>query len=427
MATTRLWCIKNGLKRSINYVVNEAKTVGDDASFKYILDNEIAKKQYVTCINCNFADPYSSMINTKKQFNDDKEIEAFHGYQSFVAKEVDVQKAHEIGVETANRLWGNRFEIIVTTHLDKDHVHNHFLFNSTSFVDGKRFCNSYKDIHNLRDTSDEICREYGLSVIENPSVEHNFLSKKRLGELYKRAIDESISHSLTLQQFEKELLSRGFELNGFDDSMSIKHPDAKQPMRLKRLGYHYTFDRIKERILDREINPSSYSQKGFDTDFYIRKLKRNELPPLQRLFIHYQFLLGILPKNNTRRKHYSKETAMALRSLDQITNQTTFICKNNLETLDDVNQIRINCLKQLKSLFKERQQLYYQLKKAVTPEDKAALREQLRSLNTEIKALRSKVNICDGIADRSTHIEDFFKKNYEQIQQNKRKIKERMR
>ena len=118
---------------------------------------------------------------------------------------------------------------------------------------------------------------------------------------------------------------------------------------------------------------------------------------------------------------------MALRSLDQITNQTTFICKNNLETLDDVNQIRINCLKQLKSLFKERQQLYYQLKKAVTPEDKAALREQLRSLNTEIKALRSKVNICDGITDRSTHIEDFFKKNYEQIQQNERKIKERMR
>ena len=148
---------------------------------------------------------------------------------------------------------------------------------------------------------------------------------------------------------------------------------------------------------------------------------------MQRLFIHYQFLLGILPKNNTRRKHYSKETAIALRKLNQITNQATFICKNNLETLDDVNQIRINCLKQLKSLFKERQQLYYQLKKAVTPEDKAALREQLRSLNTEIKALRSKVNICDGIADRSTHIEDFFKKNYEQIQQNERKIKERMR
>ena len=66
MATTRLWCIKNGLKRSINYVVNEAKTVGDDASFKYILDNEIAKKQYVTCINCNFADPYSSMMMIKK-------------------------------------------------------------------------------------------------------------------------------------------------------------------------------------------------------------------------------------------------------------------------------------------------------------------------------------------------------------------------
>ncbi len=423
MATTRLWCIKNGLKRAVNYVVNEAKTIGSDDTFKYGSDDKIAEKRYVTCINCNFADPYSSMVNTKKQFNDDKEIEAFHGFQSFVAGEIDVQKAHEIGVETANRLWGNRFEIIVSTHLDKDHVHNHFLFNATSFVDGKRFCNSYKDIHDLRNTNDEICREHRLFVVENPSTEHNYLSKKRLGELYKRVIDEAISKSLTLQQFERELFNRGFELNGFDDSMSIKHPDVKQPMRLKRLGYHYTFDRIKERILNREIIPSLYSQKGFDTDFYVRKLKRNELPPLQRLFIHYQFLLGILPKNNTRRKHYSKETASALKKL----NQTTFICKNNLETLDNVNQIRIECLKQLKPLFKERQQLYYQLNKAVTPEDKAALREQLRSLNTEIKALRSKVKLCDGIADRSTNIKDFFKKNYEQIQQNERKMKERMR
>ena len=66
-------------------------------------------------------------------------------------------------------MFGNRYEVVVTTHLDKDHIHNHILINSTSFVDGKRFCNTKKDYWNMRNTSDELCKEYGLSVIEDSS------------------------------------------------------------------------------------------------------------------------------------------------------------------------------------------------------------------------------------------------------------------
>ena len=105
------------------------------------------------------------MTNTKKQFNDNKEILAFHGYQSFEAGEVTPELAHQIGVEFANKLWGDRFEVVVATHLNTEHIHNHFLINATSCVDGKRYCNTNKDIHNMREVSDGLCRKYHLSVI----------------------------------------------------------------------------------------------------------------------------------------------------------------------------------------------------------------------------------------------------------------------
>ena len=107
-------------------------------------------------------------MNTKKFFNDHKQIMAFHGYQSFEPGEVSGEVAHEIGVKLVEELYGNRFEVIVATHVDKNHIHNHFLLNSTSFVDGKRFCNTKKDYQMLRETSDKLCLEYGLSVIKNP-------------------------------------------------------------------------------------------------------------------------------------------------------------------------------------------------------------------------------------------------------------------
>lgn len=84
------------------------------------------------------------MSTTKKMFDDTKSIVAYHGYQSFKIGEVTADIAHEIGVRLAQKLYADRFEIIVTTHLDKKHIHNHILLNSTSFIDGKRFCNTKK-------------------------------------------------------------------------------------------------------------------------------------------------------------------------------------------------------------------------------------------------------------------------------------------
>ena len=130
MATTKIWAVTDRLDQVVNYIENEEKTI--DKALNYVSRNEATEnKKYVYCLNCNSNNPVVSMMNTKKLFNDQKKRIAFHGTQSFKPGEVDADTAHEIGIQLINELFGNRYEVVLTTHLDKDHIHNHFLINST--------------------------------------------------------------------------------------------------------------------------------------------------------------------------------------------------------------------------------------------------------------------------------------------------------
>lgn len=95
-------------------------------------------------------------------------ILAFHAIQSFDPGEVDAELAHQIGIELANHMWGDRFEVLVATHLDKAHYHNHFVINSVSFKDGKRYYDNRQNYYRLREVSDQLCEKYNLSVIKDP-------------------------------------------------------------------------------------------------------------------------------------------------------------------------------------------------------------------------------------------------------------------
>ena len=101
-------------------------------------------------------------------------IECYHAYQSFAEGEVIPSQAHEIGVKLAEEIWGNKFQVVVSTHLNTDNIHNHFVINSVSFVDGKRFCNTKKDYALMRKTSDRLCADYGLSVLKNEKQDDRY-------------------------------------------------------------------------------------------------------------------------------------------------------------------------------------------------------------------------------------------------------------
>lgn len=158
MATTSLWHIKGRLKDLIDYVENPEKTVpGDDLQdfldvFSYVRNPEKTDNgEYVSAVNCLKETALEQMILTKKQYQKSGGYIAWHGYQSFKPNEVTPEQCHKIGLKLAGEMWGDKYQIIVTTHLDKEHLHNHFCFNSVSFIDGRKYDYSKSEQKRLRE------------------------------------------------------------------------------------------------------------------------------------------------------------------------------------------------------------------------------------------------------------------------------------
>ena len=207
MAVTKIWKIKTNLKKVIDYIKDEEKTTNEDFDkdiFKDLHnlidsttnDYKTEKKCYVTSINCDEDDPLEDMINTTKRFNKTDGILAYHAYQSFKENEVTPELAHEIGIKLAEEMWGDKFEVVVSTHLSTNHIHNHFVINSVSFIDGKKYYDSKSKYAELRILSDAICEEYGLSVVKEQKIYNNF---------YKSSIKKSNYHTIVKEDLDRAI------------------------------------------------------------------------------------------------------------------------------------------------------------------------------------------------------------------------------
>ena len=115
------------------------------------------------------------MMLTKKSYNKTKGILGFHSFQSFKENEVTPELSHEIGVRLAEEMWGDRFEVMVSTHVNTNHIHNHFVINSVSFKDGKKYYDNRINYAKLRRLSDELCEEYGLSILKEKPCKRSII------------------------------------------------------------------------------------------------------------------------------------------------------------------------------------------------------------------------------------------------------------
>lgn len=171
MAVTKLWKVENNLKKVLNYTKNPDKTrklkysLEDIQSLKNVLayaKDEEKKEQefYVSGINCNPNKACQQYIDVKTQFGKTDGIQAYHGYMSFKDTDnVTPELAHQIGMEFARRVWGDRFQIVVTTHLNTKCLHCHFVINSVSFSDGKMMHGKEKAWFYFRHIADEVCKD----------------------------------------------------------------------------------------------------------------------------------------------------------------------------------------------------------------------------------------------------------------------------
>lgn len=244
MAITKYKVIKKNLEAAINYVKNGEKT-----------EHGIL----ISGINCLPETAYTQMMLTKKNFHKEGGRLGYHFIQSFNGKEVSARQCNDIGMELAESLWGDKYQVLVCTHTDKENVHNHIILNSVSFVDGSKYHNSNVELALVRETNDELCRKYRLSVIETDKAnKEKDIARSRIKnynrnsgkmELIKNDIDEAIKEARKYQEFADFLAYKGYYIKKSGDSISISTPYYNRNIRLARaFGEDYTFENIKNRI-----------------------------------------------------------------------------------------------------------------------------------------------------------------------------------
>lgn len=439
MATTSLWRIKGRIGNVIGYIENPKKTAkgsidpsGKEAAIVDVLDyvtrdSATDPTRLVTAINCNLKTAGETMLKTKKDYGKPRGTVAYHGYQSFAEEEVTPEQAHMIGCRLAEELWGDRFEVIVATHIDKQsHIHNHFLINTVSFVDGKKFHRTKEDYRKMQETSDRLCRENGLSVVRHPEDGKGknygeWLAEKKeeptWRSMIRKDIDLAIVASLTEREFFREMEQKGYEFKLYSSKgeplmrPSLRPKGSERYFRFDRLGEDYALDEIKDRILENIRRGIPFPEAEQE------KLRRyrEKYPPhpkargLAALYYYYCYQLHIIVKFPASAKRVSSYMREDIRKLDQLDEQTRLLGEKHIETLDDLNSFRDVVKSDIGMLLDTRKGLRTELKAAVgsgSASEADGLRLKIAEINMKLKKLRHSMKVADRIEERAEHLEE---------------------
>lgn len=443
MAVTSIWRVNGWLGKVVIYVENPDKTTnsgffrnevqspegsqGLDDVIAYAVNSRKTEQhredadileRFVSGVNCHPATARAEMLAVKKRFGKEDGTIAYHGYQSFAPGEATPEIAHKIGVELAQRLWGNRYQVVVATHLDKaNHLHNHFVLNTVSFVDGKKYFRSAKDYRELQATSDALCREYGLSVIENPQPGKG----KHYGEwraeqeqrptwrgLVRSDIDDAIQQSMTERQFFDALHRKGYEIKVGKD-ISVRPPGKERFVRLARnFGEDYTLEGVRRRILEqtraaRPLPEPAPKPKHYRMSGNWQSCKK--VTGFRALYFHYCYLLGVFPREkqqNQKRLHFLLREDLI--KLDAVIQEARLLAVNRIDTAQQLSSYQSRLESRMEAVTSQRKQLYRKLRTVAVKSDEAASVEisiAITALSKELCQLRQEVKLCRDIAMRS--------------------------
>ena len=432
MAVCEIWDVRGRLDHPIDYAENPEKTANPkytEADLQAMVDvmeyatnkDKTEQRYFVTGVNCDPTTARDEMMIAKAQWNDESEIVCYHGFQSFKHGEVTPEQAHEVGVKLAQKMWGDRFQVIVATHLNTDCLHNHFVVNSVSFTDGRHYHDNKANLRLLRQRSDELCREYSLSVIEHPSgrkkpyalyqAEKNGMPTR--DNVTRQAVDEAISKSFTLKDFDRIMAEMGYRVS-FDPNRkywTVIGKGWKRPKRLYKLGEEYTNERIMERISENSyaVKFARFAEpqrtvRVFRVKGSLKGAKK--IGGLRGLYLHYCYKLGILPKNkkqNYARLHYLlKDDLMKMEAISQ---ETRLLCRNHIDTVEQLLLYKGALETEKTDLLQKRKELYSKSRKTGGGE-KEAIRSQLSDLSKRLSVIRKEVRLCEGIEARNATLKE---------------------
>ena len=412
----------------IDYAENPDKTTDPkylDDDLRRVLaytenDRKTDRRMFVSTINCPKQDPYGAMMDTKRRFGKLGGNVAYHGFQSFKTGEVTPEEAHRIGKETAEKMWGNEYEIVITTHLNTDNIHNHIVVNSVSFRTGRKFENHISDHYRLREISDAVCQEYGKSVLKNAKFyggeKGAYWVRKNGGmthrDILRRDIDEVLSRVSTYRAFFEYLEKLGYEIRGDIESpnCSVIAEGWQRPVRLKSLGAKYTPDAIYDQLMRNQRKPEL---------FWIEMPERSRAPlliieysmrqagkmdGLQLTFAIFTELLKICTGNNllAENKHLPLSPALReeVRKLDKYIEDYKLLCDCHIDTAEELFAFQENVDAQIEELKQERERIRNKIRRAPESE-KPELKMQAKVVTQKMDPLRKQQRSAKRIAERS--------------------------
>ena len=428
MAYDKIRVIHTRLDNSIRYVMNEEKTL--DASTGAVL---------IGGINCLPNTAYRDMMQTKRRWDKaNRRIQGYHVIHSFAPGEVTPEKAQEIGMELARRLVGDRFEAVVSTHTDHDHVHCHIVFNSVSCTDGKMYRDNFKAYFgDIRGISNEISRENDLSVIEPKSKGKHYAEwnaeqngKPTVRGLIRQDIDAALIESFTLQSFYEALQKRGYTIKR---GANVKHTAVKPPgsdrfIRLDSLGDGYTEADIRDRLNRSRTEPDVQEmperiylpQKRYKVKRRspARREKRR-LSGLRRLYLHYLYLLSP-PRPRCRPVPFPVRAE--IRRLDQYKRQFALLHKYRINNESQLSMLAAALQADIDSLVLSLRELYRRKRGG---EDVSA---EIKKISLALRPIRRELRCCQQIAERIPQIQEHIRLDRqaaEQARTEKTKTKQR--
>lgn len=367
MAITKKFVIHQRLDDRVGYVLNDEKTSLDDM-LEYATNDDktvTLKKEYKTALNCNLETAYQDMIATKKRKNATGGRLGYHIIQSFKPGEVTAEEAHEIAIELAQRSFGD-YEVVIGTHIDKEHIHSHIVVNSVSVITGKKYRDTAKDLFDgIREASDQLCREHGLSVVTPKEEKKSLTYIEWLARQGKRTSWQSL-----IRMDIDDCIQQAYDFGNFLVLMRLKGYEIKQgkyiaflPMgkdrfsRGYKLGHNYTQENIQRRIAGlRATTEFKDMQTYLNSKNDYKPFPKVRKGSFQALCLHYMYLLGQVKKNKApdRVSNLVKEDLIRFDAMIKMINFTKL---RNLDTIESIEQYKDKCFETIGLIKRDQAQL----------------------------------------------------------------------
>lgn len=403
MAYDKIIVIRSRLDRCLDYVQNEEKTDLKSA-MEYICNPVKAGLQ--TAINCSLDKAFSQMQETKRRWDKCGGILGYHIIHSYAPGEVTPEQAHEAGVEFARRLLGDKYEAVVCTHTDRDHLHCHIVFNSVSFMDGSKYRSDFKSyFHDLRGISNAVSRERGFSVITPDGQGKQYsewraeqAGKPTIRNLIRQDIDAALRECVTYDTFWETLRRQGYSVKR---GVNIKHtalrpPGSQRFIRLDSLGDAYTESRLMQRLTEQRYEATAPSISSAPKQYKVHRRPR-QYPQVRRgsfraLYLYYLYLLS---PHKKRPQKIPFETRTEIRRAAQYRQQFFLLQKYRVDTKPELEMLSDALSNEMQIIIDQRKELY-QLRRKQPSEQ---LDAEIDCLTAQLRPLRRELRLCGRIVE----------------------------